>query len=668
MTVEELHIPEELKRLKGWLIWRSEPQGAGKPRKVPYYVRGGRRSGTQGSESDRAQLVPLTEALATCRKLGFDGVGLALMPEWGITALDFDHVVSPEGVLRDEVAEIVSETYAEFSPSGSGVRAFVKGDLADRKSRVGTSDYGFETFSSKGFVTVTGRHLESTGSNGLENVIAPVSSALRRLYEARFGGKSRIEATQVEDPFDRFEQPLGLSDEKIGQLLAKLDPSWGRERWIRVGMGLHHETGGDERGFEHWDQWSAAGRQYPGTDDLRAEWNSFSRRDGSIGRPVTMRSVVKLAREAGSRAPKIPTRSGLPEVIPEVASRACGDGRMCTPDGFSGAYLIVAAHEFARRAPPQWIIKGVLPAADLGVVYGAPGSGKSFFVLDLALSVARGVEWRGRKVTQRRVLYLVAEGGSGAALRLQAYRQHHELADTSFPLGVMASQPNLLHEEDVGEIISSINAAGGAGLIIIDTLAQTTAGANENSAEDMGRAIRNCRELKEQTGAMVLLVHHSGKDQGRGARGWSGLRAACDLEIEVVRSEGTRTARITKMKDGADDGEFHFELSQVDLGKDDDGDEVTSLVVVPASGPGRKPRKLGRSEAVVMEAVEWSLVDGKMAEIERVLDRALQKLAPAASPTTRGRDQRRSNLRRALNALVTKRHLSATDIHVWIPA
>jgi RecA-family ATPase len=94
-------------------------------------------------------------------------------------------------------------------------------------------------------------------------------------------------------------------------------------------------------------------------------------------------------------------------------------------------------------------------------------------------------------------------------------------------------------------------------VVVIDTLAQTTPGADENSAEGMGKALGSCRRIHEATDALVVLIHHSGKDKTRGMRGWSGLPGACDTIFEVTRDGDERTARLEKVKDGEDGAEFN---------------------------------------------------------------------------------------------------------------
>jgi RecA-family ATPase len=175
----------------------------------------------------------------------------------------------------------------------------------------------------------------------------------------------------------------------------------------------------------------------------------------------------------------------------------------------------VQAGSFASGKPMGWMIKDVLPRAEVVMVYGESGSGKSFVVLDLGGAVARGTEWRGKRTKKGRVVYVVAEGAAGFRNRLKAYAAKHGIDLTDLDVWVIHAAPNMLLKEDALDVCKSILASGGADLVIVDTFAQVTPGANENAAEDMGKALAHCRGIHVATGAVVLLVHHSGKDQSR---------------------------------------------------------------------------------------------------------------------------------------------------------
>ena len=650
-SVRTLEAPSELRALQGWIIWRYESEpGTGKQLKTPYYPNGGKRYGKQGSPEDRAKLVTFAAARDAAARRGFDGVGLALMPEWGITALDFDHCVDAKGQLPKEVEDIVSRTYAEYSPSGKGVRAFVKGNLGNNKSFVdGSNEYGFETFSTNGFVTFTGAPLPFTELLGLEDHIAPADERVLALANKRFASKSSNHTYDPDDFMLGNEPILGLTQSEIAQLLKPLDPSMSRESWIQVGMALHHETQGD--GFDIWDQWSSAGRQYPGSEALQSQWASFDRRQGQT-RQITMATVKRMSQLASER-------NALRDVVEEAKAASHTPTKpdlVTTGDDFEGRFPIFSDLAFSSREPPEWIIKGVLPHADLGVLYGASGSGKSFVALDMAYAIARGVQWRERRVKQGRVLYIAAEGGGGVAMRLKAYRQFNEIYDSS-PIGIMHAAPNFMSSEDITDVVRAITKAEGIDVIIVDTFAQVTPGANENGGEDMGVALRNARVIREATGAMVLLVHHSGKDASRGARGWSGIRAAADVEMEVARIEDShvRVLRVSKQKDGDDTFEWGFTLETVMLGEDSDGDPITSLVVVPSEVPkpvaeDKGKSRYGKWENAVLDAL--SIWEGPTERVN--YDTFAEHVLGLMPPGPDGRDVRRQSIDRAIKSLGKK--------------
>ena len=297
--LDDIQVPQALHEVPGWLLWRFEPFiGEAKPRKVPYWADGTRRHGDQGAPMDRARLTTFVAAREAAVRKGYDGVGFAPLADFGYTFLDFDNCVDVAGNMPAEIGSIVSRTYAEFSPSGKGIRAALKGDLGNHKTYATMDDYGFETFSSSGFVTFTGNILPVCDVLGHHDTIAEVDDATRALCERRFGARSRV-AFDPDDFMAGREPRLGLTVEKMQALLAVLDPSMGREPWLRIGMALHHECDGDDTGFELWNDWSSDGDTYPGDEGLRHQWESFRPKPGK--KLVTMRSVIKMAKASGYR-------------------------------------------------------------------------------------------------------------------------------------------------------------------------------------------------------------------------------------------------------------------------------------------------------------------------------------------------------------------------------
>lgn len=244
-------------------------------------------------------------------------------------------------------------------------------------------------------------------------------------------------------------------------------------------------------------------------------------------------------------------------------------------------------------------VEGVLTSGAMSVVYGESNSGKTFFALDLALHVAAGRQWRDREVEQGFVMYLSLEGSHGIRNRVAAWKAKEGMEDANIPFAIVPYSVNLLDSEaDVGAVIDTAKAVAekfgqSPSLIVVDTLARAIAGGNENSSEDMGALVRNGDLIRQATGAHLMWIHHSGKDQAKGARGHSSLRAATDTEIEVAAVGVARQATITKQRDMECSGAFGFTLRAVELGATRRGKAVTSCVVEADDGyaPGGAPAR-----------------------------------------------------------------------------
>lgn len=269
-------------------------------------------------------------------------------------------------------------------------------------------------------------------------------------------------------------------------------------------------------------------------------------------------------------------------------------------------FRLLGAGDFHTLPPLTWRIHGVLPSAGLGSIFGPKGTAKSFLVLDMVAALATGEKWFGYRVKACRVVVIVLEGETGFRLRVKAWEKFHERA---FPDAVkFIFQPfQILVKEDVIDVAAAIDADSGADVIVIDTLNRATPGADENSSQDMGRIIEGSKQLQNTTGALVLLVHHAGKDSTKGLRGHSSLGGALDVCIEVSRTGDRREWKLEKSKD-AEDGKSHaFRLEQVDLGKDDDGEPIRSCVIraddsEEAYAPQRREPQ-GRNQKIIFDAL-----------------------------------------------------------------
>lgn len=233
-------------------------------------------------------------------------------------------------------------------------------------------------------------------------------------------------------------------------------------------------------------------------------------------------------------------------------------------------YQLVGFDQIVNRPPVNWIIDKVFPEKSFGVIYGAPKKGKSFVALDMALCVASGKPWHGHEVKQGNVLYIVGEGLGGLGKRLKAWRHHYQ-PDAPIAFYGLVSRVNMRDAADVAEILKAIAALKTSfSLVIIDTVARALLGGDENSSTDIGEFIANCDVIKDATGAAVIGVHHTGKDEERGMRGSSAMLAGLDTCLLVKRTGDNLVVKMEEQKDAEPIQDMAFEMVKISVGFGED--------------------------------------------------------------------------------------------------
>jgi len=238
--------------------------------------------------------------------------------------------------------------------------------------------------------------------------------------------------------------------------------------------------------------------------------------------------------------------------------------------------------------PSPWRMKGVFPTLGIAALYGASTAGKSFLSLEMGACIAEGSPCFERPTKAASVLIVGLEGESGYQSRVLAWQRHHGRA---MPEGVgFLLQPfRLTDPQDVADL-AAVCPPGC--VVFIDTLNRAAPGMDENSSRDMGAVIEGAKTLQRLIGGLVVLVAHTGKDSAKGLRGHSSLFAALDAAVLVERNDESRSWKVDKAKDGRDGEAHYFRLNVVEVGIDEDGEAVTSCVVVldeARIAPGAKP-------------------------------------------------------------------------------
>jgi hypothetical protein len=232
----------------------------------------------------------------------------------------------------------------------------------------------------------------------------------------------------------------------------------------------------------------------------------------------------------------------------------------------------------------------------LMMVHGPSGGGKTFIVLDWCLRIASGMqEWCGHKVREGSVVYLAGEGHHGMRGRIAAWKTQHNPG----PLAMWISKDGTDLNTPAGylKVIDSIRAIPSTPrLIVVDTLHRFLSG-DENSAQDTKTMLDACNSLMRELKCSVILVHHTGvaEEAQHRARGSSAWRGALDIEISIVPGKDGSPMQIIqrKSKDAELAKPLHVELKTVEIPEweDEDGQPVTSAVVIEADAPPEKKKE-----------------------------------------------------------------------------
>lgn len=262
-----------------------------------------------------------------------------------------------------------------------------------------------------------------------------------------------------------------------------------------------------------------------------------------------------------------------------------------TPSAFRSHAELVAD---VRGA--EWLVEGYAERNTLATMFGESGSFKSTIALDLALHVASGRSYYGKRVQQGGVFMIAGEGHAGVTRRMMAWQKAHGVpgalpvyvTDRAFPLDREVEAKEIADHVDRMARKFGVTPA----MIVIDTLNRNMEG-DENSSQDMSRFVNEVsRHLKSRFNAFVLVVHHVGHGGKNRERGSTALPGAVDARYRVERKgKMAATLEVMKMKDGSEPESLRFEIEVVDVGITDSfGNRQTSVAVTRAAVTTVEPR------------------------------------------------------------------------------
>jgi hypothetical protein len=344
-------------------------------------------------------------------------------------------------------------------------------------------------------------------------------------------------------------------------------------------------------------------------------------------------------------------------------------------------FKLVKIDDIQTSTTRDYAIKGLIPRTGLVIVWGPPKCGKSFWVFALMMHVAMGREYRGHRVHQNEVAYLALEGQEGFGDRRDAFYKHHLEPGETVPLfKFLGTTLDLV--KDHTQLIADIKAQSAKpGCVVIDTMNRSLNG-SESSDEDMSAYLRAADAIQHAFNCVVIIIHHCGHDQSR-PRGHSSQIGAADVQISVKKdAAGIITSTVELAKDMAEGATFASKLEVVKLSLDQDGDDITSCVVVPAEtdpqeGQAKAQVKLTAEQRRFLDIVTKALIEAGIVPNDtttvprdvRAVTREIVKRYCVAGGWVEeaATDKGRTKVNGMLNTLAGKHLIGLTDRYVWLP-
>lgn len=318
-----------------------------------------------------------------------------------------------------------------------------------------------------------------------------------------------------------YKPPENLSEEEIKKKLCCINPDLGYAEWIRVGMSLHHEMKGSERGLSLWVLWSKHADKYKNFAELHTYWRGF-KNQLSDRDPITIKYLDVLGND-----PLYQWEEGIRKTTDRSGKKASDFYTSC--QDFVNSVVNI-----------EWLLEGFLSENTTSVIFGAPGSYKSFVAVDIALHIASGESWRGLNTEKGKVVYIAGEGNFGIKKRVKVWLDYHK-KEIDIPFYLSHSGHNLFDKRVVSDQIQALKEIHSEEdpikLIVIDTLAKNFHG-DENKSSDMNRFVNHVDGMiREAFNCHVMIIHHTGKGNSSSPRGSNVLDGGVDCTYLVEHEE-----------------------------------------------------------------------------------------------------------------------------------
>ncbi len=312
---------------------------------------------------------------------------------------------------------------------------------------------------------------------------------------------------------------------------------------------------------------------------------------------------------------------------------------------------------------PSYRIKHLLPENGVGILTGPSTTGKTFVVDYLVAHLVTGRKFFGKRVKPCNVLYVYAEGNEAdIELRLEAHNQHYGDDDFNTEQHRLSIAPciwNLCDETVVAEVIEYI-IKHDIKFVVLETLGAMLMDGTVNDDEVVRKYIAGAKKIADQCNCTLLIVHHPPKGGTSDYLGSVTIKNNPDFlwvlwknDEEGKRDDTYKDKEIMlslycdKCKFAPDGWTYNLLRKEVVIGIDDEGDEMTSIVIESMTheqieemiATGKVKNSLGRfvkltDNAKKLEALRQDCFDGR-----DIISRADLNRAAKTHSMTKGDDK-----------------------------
>jgi len=582
-------FPPEMQRLRNWVLWKYEYRpGQTKPwTKVPYNPHNGHKAMTNCN----ATWGTFITAEDRFKKYGSgkgDVAGLGFCLSGDVVGIDLDDCRDPDtGIIEPWATDIIDDinSYTEISPSGKGIRIFARGTVPPGRKKTSKGP-GIEIYVSPSwrFLTVTGHRLPSTPSS-LQKRTPEIAKLHAELFppEPEPTVKAAIShatepgepgpVTMPTDADDAAVIELATANPKIADLWAGrwkdagytdqstadlalanylayyVGPDHDRIHDLFESSGLYRDKWDEKRGTETYGDMTVA-KALAGRTDFY-DWTPI-RAEERLSELFDRVSEAKVSEPAPEPAQPVTVAPHVGQLDAVIAAL---NAETAAKDEKTDRRFFEDGNDILNLPDPNWLIDDFIMENSFGMIFGTPGSYKTFFAVDMALSLAHGLPFLNHFPVNKEipVAYISPEGTAGLKNRLKGWMHGRNVA-TLRNFKVNRNAFALTDTDEVAAVVTQLAKTGvRPKMLFVDTLARNFGGGDENSTRDMNTFVNNVLDLAKELDLGVIVVHHSGKDSGRGARGSIALTGAVDWSIELTKPDtvgaDTATVRCRKQKE-----------------------------------------------------------------------------------------------------------------------